>query len=356
MNSRKYIALDVHKATCQASVRNGEGRVIARSTFETNRGAIIGFLASQSGELWVTFEEGTHANWLYDVIQPQVHQVIVCDPRKSKQHGNKSDKIDADRLSELLRNGSLNPVYHGDKSTRTIQELGRSYERLAQDTVRIKNRVKAIYRGRGIECEGADVFDPGVRAQWLKKLNEPGARRRTERLLRELEAIEPLREEAEQELIIEGRKHAATKILRTIPGIGELRAALLLAIVMTPFRFRTKRQFWTYAGLALVTRSSADHTVVQGELRRSRKAPLVLGLNFNFNRTLKEIFKGAAVTAATRGVFRPYYQERIQQGVPANLVTLTIARKIAAVTLVLWKKGEQYDPRKHGLDHNESTE
>jgi transposase len=337
-------------------VRNNEGRVIARSTFETTRHAIISFLASQPGELWVTFEEGTHAHWLYDVIQPRVYQVVVCDPRKSKQHGNKSDRIDADRLSELLRNGSLSPVYHGDKSTRTIQELGRSYERLTQDTVRLKNRVKAIYRSRGIEYEGADVFDPGQRAEWLKKVKEPGAQRRTERLLRELEAIEPLREEAGQELIIEGRKHAATKILRTIPGIGELRAALLLAIVMTPFRFRTKRQLWTYAGLALVTRSSADYTIVQGEVHRSRKAPLVLGLNFNCNRTLKELFKGAAVTAATRGAFRPYYEKRIQQGAAPNLVTLTIARKIASVTLVLWKKGEQYDPKKHGLEQNEPTE
>ncbi len=356
MSSRKYIALDVHKATCQTSVRNDTGRLIARSTFETNRRAILNFLGSQPGELWVTFEEGTHANWLYDIVQPRVHQVIVCNPRKSKQHGNKSDRIDADRLSELLRNGSLSPVYHGEKSTRTIQELERSYERLAGDTVRIKNRVKAIYRGRGIECEGADVFDAELRAEWLKKLNQPGARRRTERLLRELEAIEPLQKEAERELITEGRKHPATKILQTIPGIGPLRAAMLVAIVMTPFRFRTKRQFWTYAGLSLVTRSSADHSLVDGELRRSRKTPLVLGLNFDCNRTLKGIFKSAAVSAATRGVFQSYYEQRVQQGVAANLVMLTVARKLASVSLVLWKKGEQYDPAKHGLEHNESTE
>jgi transposase len=356
MYSRKYIALDVHKATCQASVRNDSGRLIARSTFETNRRAIINFLESQPGELRVTFEEGTHANWLYDIIQPRVHQVIVCDPRKSKQHGNKSDRIDADRLSELLRNGSLSPVYHGEKSTRTIQELGRSYERLTEDTVRIKNRVKAIYRGRGIECEGGEVFNRELRTEWLKKLNQPGARRRTERLLRELEAIEPLQEEAEQELITEGRNHPGTKILRTIPGIGPLRAAMLVAIVMTPFRFRTKRQFWTYAGLGLVTRSSADHSLINGQVRRSGKAPLVLGLNFGCNHTLKGIFKSAAVTAATRGVFRPYYEQRIQQGVPANLAMLTVARKIASVTLVLWKKGEQYDPEKQALEHNESTE
>jgi len=356
MSNRKYIALDVHKATCQASVRNDVGRVIARSTFETNRRGIINFLASQPGESWVAFEEGTHANWLYDIIQPRVHQVIVCNPRKSKQHGNKSDRIDADRLSELLRNGSLSPVYHGERSTRTIQELGRSYERLTEDAVRIKNRVKAIYRGRGIECEGAGVFDPAQRSEWLKKLNQSGARRRAERLLRELEAIEPLQEEAERELIAEGRKYRATKILRTIPGIGPLRAAMLVAIVMTPFRFRTKRQFWAYAGLSLVTRSSADHSFVEGELHRSRKAPLVLGLNFDFNHTLKGIFKSAAVSAATRGGFQPYFQERVQQGQAANLVMLTIARKIASVTLALWKKGEQYDPVKHGLEHNDSTE
>jgi transposase len=53
----------------------------------------------------VTFEEGTSAAWLYDLLKPHVTKLVVCDPRKnaSMREGNQSDKIDARRLAELLR-------------------------------------------------------------------------------------------------------------------------------------------------------------------------------------------------------------------------------------------------------------
>jgi hypothetical protein len=42
-------------------------------------------------------------------LQPQVAQVLVCDPRRNAllKEGNKSDKIDARELADLLRTGTL---------------------------------------------------------------------------------------------------------------------------------------------------------------------------------------------------------------------------------------------------------
>ncbi len=56
------------------------------------------------GSLHVTFEEGTWAAWLHDLLQPHVTRVVVCDPRKNAllKVGNKNDRIDARKLSELL--------------------------------------------------------------------------------------------------------------------------------------------------------------------------------------------------------------------------------------------------------------
>jgi len=53
--------------------------------------------------------------------------------------------------------------------------------------------------------------------------------------------------------LAESRKHKAWKLLRQIPGIGPIRAAVLIAVIQTPHRFRTKRQLWTYSGLGLET-------------------------------------------------------------------------------------------------------
>lgn len=70
--------------------------------------------------------------------------VIICDPRKNRllQDGNKSDKVAARKLEQLLRAGLLSPVYHGEYGTRDLKELVRSYEYLVEDSTRVMNRIK----------------------------------------------------------------------------------------------------------------------------------------------------------------------------------------------------------------------
>ena len=107
----------------------------------------------------MTFEEGTGASWLYDLLKPHVAELIVCNPRKNAllKGGNKNDKVDARKLSELLRAGLLSPVYHGEQSVRMLKELARSYLTLTKDLTRVMNRIKGLYRSWGIRCAGRDV-------------------------------------------------------------------------------------------------------------------------------------------------------------------------------------------------------
>ncbi len=351
MNNVKYIGFDVHQATSVIAVVNNSGKIVAESIIETKANTIVDFLKSQRGTLYVTFEEGTYAHWLYDLMRPHVSKLVVCNPRKNKsmQQGTKTDKIDARRLAELLRTNALTPVYHGEESIRTLKELARSYTTLVGDVTRVKNRIKAIFRSRGIDCAGETIYSEEHHKEWLKQLKEEGVRRRAERLFAQLKALELLREEASEEMVKESRKHSASKILKTIPGLGPVRTALIIAIVMTPHRFRNKRQFWTYAGLAVVTRGSSEYEMVQGQVRRSRKSALPRGLNHNHNHILKDVFKSAALTAAFRGPLQEKFDEIVKGGTEQNLALLTIARKISSVTLSLWKKGERYDPDRNQL-------
>lgn len=345
----KYIGIDVHQATSVFVVLNQKGKEVAEAIVETKPEAITNYLESLRGTLWVTFEEGTYANWLYHVIKPHVAKLLVCDPRKNKINGNKTDKIDARRLAALLRNNSLTAVYHGENSTGTLKELARSYVSLQQDSTRIKNRIKAIFRSRGIPCRGRLVYSTKNRQEWLQKLSNEGARSRADRLLRELEPLGQLRAEAQQEMVQESRKHKSCKTLREIPGLGCIRVALILAYVMTPHRFRSRRQFWTYTGFSVVRRGSSEYEMNNGKVKRSKRKPLPRGLNRNYNHILKEVFKGAAITAANRGPFKKEFDARIAKGTQQNLAYLTLARTIASITLALWKKGERFDIRKYRL-------
>jgi transposase len=261
MESKKYIGMDVHQASISAAVRDDAGKLVMECVIETKAGTILEFIRGLRGSLCVTFEEGTSAAWLYDLVKPHVAQAVVCDPRKNAllKVGNKNDRVDARKLSELLRVGLLTPVYHGDSGVRTLRELSRSYLTVTKDLTRVMNRTKALYRSWAIPCAGEKVYSPRHRNTWLEKLPEAGVRRRAEQLYQQLDALMKIRREARRELLTESKKHSAQKLLRQIPLLGPIRVALLIALLQTPHRFRTKRQLWAYSGLALETRTSGEY-------------------------------------------------------------------------------------------------
>ena len=346
MNDAKYIGLDVHQATISAAVLDSAGKLVMECVLETKATTILQFIHGLRGSLHVTFEEGTCAAWLHDLLKPHVTEVLVCNPRKNAllKVGNKSDRIDAGKLAELLYVNKLSSIYHGENGVRTLKELARSYLTVTKDLSQVMNRLKAVYRSWAIPCAGKLVYSPHHRDQWLQKLPEAGARRRAERLYQQLDALRSLRQDARQELLAESRKHPAARLLQQIPCIGPIRAALLIALIQTPHRFRTKRQLWAYSGLALATRTSAEYRFLNGQLQRSKKLLAVRGLNANHNHDLKNIFKGAATLASvTSGPFQDFYLALLAKGMKVSMARLTLARKIAAITLIVWKKGARFD-------------
>ena len=169
-------------------------------------------------------------------------------------------------------------------------------------------------------------------------------RRRAEFYYQQLDALRSLRQEVRRDLLAESKKHKAWKLLCQIPSIGPIRAAELIDILQTPHRFRTKRQLWTFSGLGIETRSSADHRCVDGQLQRAKKQVSIRGLNQNHNHDLKNLFKGAAIIAASKpGPFQEFYAAVLAKGRRPEMARLTLARKIAAITLIVWKKGVCFD-------------
>ena len=348
MNSGKYIGLDVHQATISVAVLDCAGKVVMECILETKAATILEFFAGLRGTLSVTFEEGTWATWLYDLLKPHVDELVVCNPRKNAllKDGNKSDRIDARKLAELLRGNQLKPVYHGETGMRMLRELARSYLTIVKDVSRVMNRLKALYRSWAIPCSGTTVYAVRHRAEWLAKILEPGVRLRAERLYQQLDLLQPVRQEARRDLLVESHKHHAVKLLRQIPSIGPIRAALLVALLQTPHRFRTNRQLWAYSGFAVETHDSGEYRFVRGKLIRNRERITVRGLNHNHNHDLKNLFKGAAISASTRpGPLCDFYVALVEKGMRPTMARLTLARKMATITLTIWKKGVEFDAK-----------
>lgn len=348
---RRYIGLDVHKASTTFGVINESGKRVGVHVVETNGEALVAQLKAIPGERYVCLEEGTQSAWLYEILSPHAKQVAV--EAVSESRGQKDDERDALGLAERMRTGAIKRTVYKDTSSayRQLRELGRTHTMVVRDVVRVQNRIKALFRSRGVSVSGKGIYSEEGRKAPLERLPE-ASRGAAETLFAEYDAVAKVRRHAEKDLVAEAHRHDVSRLLETCPGLGPIRVAQLIPIVVSPGRFRTKRQFWSYCGLGIVMRSSSDWVKNETGDWQREKVQKTRGLNLTHNSTLKNIFKGAAKTVVvnTHDETEPLYQDYqrlLAAGTKPNLARLTIARKVAAIALSMWKSGGRYDATKH---------
>ena len=210
------------------------------------------------------------------------------------------------------------------------------------------------HRWRELPCDDVarEVVEYGTvygirhREEWQKQLPS-SIRTRATRLYEYLDFLLEQKKQAEGDLLREAKKHPVAKILETAPGFWPIRAARLLPIVVTPHRFRTRRQFSSYCGFGIVARSSSDWVQAADGTWSKARVPQPRGVSLLHKHSLKSIVKGAATTVITQRNKDPIYRryERLIDGsTKPNLAKLSLARMIAATVLRMWKDEKEYDP------------
>ncbi len=202
----RYIGIDVHAASCTVAIVDGKGKKLGCHVVETNGQALIECLRMTPGTKRVCLEEGTQSNWLHEIISPHVEDLVVTGCNRETR-GPKDDRRDAFGLAEMLRVGAVETrVFKGSGQYKTLRELARVHRMVVQDTVRIKNRLKSLYRSRGVPVTGKTVYGQTSRKEWQEKL-PTSTRQAVETLHAQLDANETVRAEAEKALLQEARKH-----------------------------------------------------------------------------------------------------------------------------------------------------
>jgi transposase len=346
----RYIGLDVHAASCTLAVISEKGRKLKDFPVETNGQALAEAVRMIPGHKHLVIEEGLQSAWLYETLSPHVDDLVVAGITQSR--GPKSDKRDAYALAEKLRVGNLEKhVFKAPRQFSRLREYSRAHMTLVTDVVRTQARIKSVYRSRGVLVSGVDVYGTRRREEWLDQLTS-ASRSRATRLYDHLDFLLEQKKPAESDLLREAKKHPIVKVLDTAPGFGPIRAARIVPIVITPHRFRTKRQFWSYCGLGVVTRSSSDWVQTADGAWIKARRPQTRGLSRQHNRFLKDIFKGAATTVITQRNKDPIharYEQLLDGGTKPTLAKLSLARMIAAIVLRMWKNEEEYEPERAGL-------
>lgn len=326
---QRFVGLDVHDKTTSICMRDRDGRVLHETVIPTTAAALRRYFRLHRGPIAATFEEGPLAGWLYQVLHDRVDDLLVCDPRRNRllKAGSKSDRIDARKLSELLRIGALHRVHH-DAQPIAIRELVAHYDALVADVVRAILRIRATFRMNGIRLEGLVPQAPRERRRSLRQLRNEVAARRLDRLFRQLDMLTTLRDEARLDMLAAAARYPAFTLLQTIPHVGDIRAAHLLAWVAVR-HFPSRRHLWSYAGFAVVTRSSSDH---DRDGRLTDRKRLSRGLSMNCNPRLKRIFKDIALGISIgRGPMRKIFDAYVARGLSVKVARVALARRVASI-------------------------
>lgn len=339
-----YVGLDVHADATAISIRSARGVVVRREVVITSATTLRHALATIRGRVKVVCEVGPLACWIKSTLETTLREVIVCDRRRTQlvPRGNsKSDQIDADRLSEALRLGSVHRVYMPGKTILDLRRHAKHYLRTIADRTRIIQRLRALFLESGVRVR-PPLSAPGRVP--IRRLPAGASKVIARAHLRHLDVATALVREARTEFTTAAAAYPEYELLQTIPYIGAIRAALLIAIIGDPWRFRNQRTLWAYAGLAVVQKISSEHRIMNGELVRNDRLR-GLRLSKAAQPLLKKIFRDVALHASFgRGPFRAIYDSHVARGCRPSIARLALARKIASIVAAIWKLGVPFRP------------
>jgi transposase len=329
--------MDVHLDTTAVSIRNGRGAITKRIVVPTSPAALRHSLHGIRGRTRIICESGPLAAWVRDTLQTRLREVIVCDRRRTRltTSGAKSDRIDADRLSDLIRRDQVFAVHVPAGEAALLRRYALHYVRMLRERSRIIQRLRSLFFEHGIRVQTHRSRPQSVP---LGRLTTPGAKYVARAYLRQLETSSALVLDARESLITLAKASPAFELLQSVPYVGEVRASELLAVVGDPSRFRSLRSFWSYGGLGVVQRLSSEHKVENGKAVREERTR---GIRLRVGQPLlKKVLRDIALHASLgTGHFRSVFEAHVARGKTPAVARVALARKIAAVILAVWRSG-----------------
>jgi transposase len=344
-----YIGADVHKQTTTLAVRHKK-EIIKVVTVKTEIDPIVEFLGTYKGRKLLTFEETSLSAWLYAHLHDKVDTLTVCDPRRNKlisDGGDKSDRVDARALAELLENNSVQEIHHTDNKMHiNLKQWLALYHDRVQNKVRQHHKITAQALKQGAKVPAVIISNRKKRTEWL---NDQSNETLTEQLQILFNSYDQATAEVTQiRTRIDTLSQSFPIITKwqKLAGIGLIRAASFYAYIETPWRFKSKSKLAKYCGLGLECSQS-------GSDKNGRPKPARLRMPLRCNRVLKNALLGAAqsIVQARDNVFKHEYERMVFNGVTSKNALHAIARKLLFVMWGMWKNNRSFDPKLWQIQH-----
>jgi len=316
-NSLVYIAMDVHKESITMAMLMEGSNAVVTEKLPNHDEKIRRFLkrVSKHGEIRACYEASSCGYALWRKLNRWGYHCDVIAPSmvpKSPGDKIKTDRRDASALVKLYRANMLStvavPTYKREQDRAPV----RLHDQKSKDVKRNKQRILKFTGARGFVYEGKN-WSPSHRA-WLKSLPLSEKERFIlDEYLTSLEYEESRLGEADRQIIelsLKSSYKEKVERLKTLKGINQLSAMVLLTEVGDFARFKTPRELMAYTGLTPSEDSS-------GEKRRQGKA------GYGGNRYLRFTLVEAAWHYRHRPSIGKNLKKR-QEGQPAKVTAYSL--------------------------------
>lgn len=332
-----HVGVDLHQRFCYMTALEASGKIresgpvtnekqALRKWFRRFRGEPVEVAVEACG-FWPAFRE---------VVEPEVKRLVLVHPQRVKAIASaklKNDRVDSETLAHLLRCDLLPESWKADRETQARRQQVRLRTTLVRQRTRLKNQVHAVLHQQGLRSPMTDLFGRKGR-WWLAQVKLPEQARETVAAC--LRMIDHYTDEIQkQNLQLREKADGDERVerLRTIPGIGEVSAMMLLAEIGEVKRFRTKEALCSYAGLVPRVRESAGKAARSGITRQGSSALRWIAV------------EAAQVATRTSPAARRYY-ERLLRKKHKHVARVALARKLLIAVYALLREGEAFEEAK----------
>lgn len=326
----RFIGLDVGRDFAHVAVVDGSGP--ARRQARVAMGdEFRAFAATLGADDTVAIEASTNTWALAELLGRHAGSVVVSNPLRTRAIASakrKTDDIDAATLAELLAADYLPPVWQPDEATRRLRRLVSHRAGLVRDRTAVRNRVAAVLARRLVRAPVTDLF--GVRGRrWLGALELPPDERLTVTASLALDdALTTQIDVADRAIAEAVVDDPRVRRLLTIPGVGLVIAASIVAVVGDITRFERPAKLVSYLGLDPRVRQSGDRPAMRGHISRAGQAHA----------------RGLLCEAAQSAIRSPGplagFHARVKARRGGGIATVATARKLAVLVWHLLTKDE----------------
>lgn len=322
-----YVGLDVHKRVCYGTVMDEKGKIVKQDKFTNDLEALDEFMEDLD-EALVAMEAGYCWQPLYDRLLESGHHVKLAHPLKVKaiaQAKVKTDKIDSETLTHLLRADLLPESYVPPRDIRELREVVRRRAFLVGMRTMLKNRIHSDLAKRGISL-GASPF-----SKTGKELLQGLGLEAVDQILPVMEVLDRQIGEISRCMRRMCGEDPNAGLLTTIPGVGYYIALLLVSEIGDVRRFPDAEKLCSYAGLVPSVRRSGGSTKHGGITHEGSKwmrwaLVQAVHVHIRFDTELTKFYR------------------RLAAGKPKQVAITATARKMLKVVYWLLRNGESYRP------------